>query len=115
MRTEEVNGEDPFADDPLVKRAREGIAVGNELTGSPIWMAILESAQADELQAMRELADTAATDIDAIIACKIRIFAARAVPGYVLAKIDHGQSAEREIEAQDEGEADDSDSEDWPR
>lgn len=93
---------DPFADDPLVKRAREGIAVESELAGSPVWLAIIEAAQADELEAMRELADTLATDVNAIIACKIRIFAARAVPGYVLAKIDLGKAAEEAIEYEDQ-------------
>lgn len=96
---------DPFADDPLVKRAREGIAVDSELAGSPVWMAILEAAQADELDAMRDLADTTATDVNAIIACKIRIFAARAVPGYVLAKVDRGKEAEEAIEYEEANEA----------
>ncbi len=102
--TDETQDRDPFADDPLVKRAREGIAVESNLAGSPVWLAILEAAQADELEAMRDLADIPATDVNGIIACKIRIFAARAVPGYVLAKIDEGKMAEDSIRYEESNE-----------
>jgi hypothetical protein len=113
--TEENKEPHPFADHPLVKLASEGQAVRAEWAGSPMWQTIMEGAQAEELEAMRDLADTNATDVNAIIACQIRIFAFRAVPGYVLAKIELGEQAARTLDEEDAQDAGVVDDEDWPR
>lgn len=113
--TEEAKKPHPFADHPLVKLAEEGQAVRAEWASSPMWQAIMEGAQAEELEAMRDLADTNATDVNAIIECKIRIFAFRAVPGYVLTKIESGEQAARQNDKDDQEDAGVVDDEDWPR
>lgn len=95
---DETQQPDPFADHPLVAIARVGLDIEKELAGSTTWITIREAAKVHEHEWTERLIATPAGDIDEIIACKINIYAVRAMEGFIADAVSRGKEAIEKLE-----------------